>query len=75
MSNQVIHGTVKELVARKLTIGGVLVDTPTLYSLARLGIARNVGEQKSTPTAKRASAVYELPTEIELKLTAVIEAP
>jgi hypothetical protein len=74
MSKQTIRGTVKELIARNLTIGGQKIDAPTLYSLARLGIARPIDEQKSSPSARRASAVYELDTEIKLNLTAVANA-
>jgi hypothetical protein len=73
MSNP-IRGTVKELVAKKLTIGGQVIDAPMLYALARLGIARKAGEVKTSPSAKRASVVYEMDREIKLNLTAVVSA-
>jgi hypothetical protein len=72
MSN-VIRGTAKELMEKKLTIGGILVDQATLYALGRIGIARNVGEQKMNPKSRgRASTVWELDHEINLNLTAVL---
>jgi hypothetical protein len=71
--SDIIRGTVKELVAKKLTIGGQPIDAPTLYILSRFGVARKVDEVKSSPTSRRASAVWEVPREIELKLTATAE--
>jgi hypothetical protein len=72
MSNT-ISGTAKELVAKKLTIGGVVIDSSTLYALARLGIARKVTEKKSSVGRGKASSVFELDREIKLQLSAVTD--
>lgn len=64
-----IEGTVADMIGRgkesRLRIGGKLVKQPDLSTLARLGIAQEVG-QAERPEGKRgpAATIYRLPNTI-----------
>lgn len=66
-----IVGTIKELVARKLSINGKIVSQPQLSNLTAAGLATEVGKAPKAPgTRGKASTIWAFESQATLSFDA-----